>query len=310
MTKTVSIWRMVFGILFITWTTEASYPAQIVPTNLHNLGIKLFKSEMRFNEVISNMSQPVTFNVTGIPIILVENKNDMSLHKLKYEVFGPAFNSDGYGFSRIGASNYGTMIDIGANIGSISIFLAKKYPNWRIISFEPAPVTYFYFRYNMFLNNITEISGFQKRNESGGIRAINSAVGSQKGNMEFTYSNYNSQLATFSDISTGLNGWHKVIISVVSVSNIINRFGLDVIDFLKMDCEGCEIEVIPSIKTQFIDKKKIRYVGAEIHQTLLSPTKKGDDEPMARRRNATAIRNLIQTLELRGYPTKEWSIVC
>jgi FkbM family methyltransferase len=117
----------------------------------------------------------------------------------------------------------------------------------------------------------------------------------KKANLEFTYSDVNSQLATFSDISNDGNGrygsgWHKVIISVVPISHIINRYILDIIDFFKIDCEGCEIEVIPSIHSQFIDKNKIRLVGAEVHQTLLNPKKIGDDDALARRRNVTRYR--------------------
>jgi FkbM family methyltransferase len=253
------------------------------------------------------MSKPVSLKIKGIQIILVQNKNDDSVQKLKSEFLN---GSDGYGFSRIGTSNYGSMIDIGANIGCISIYIAKVYPNWRIISFEPAPVTYFYFKYNMFLNNITTITGLSGRNESGGIHAINSAVGTHKAIMEFTYSDYNSQLATFSDVIDGVNGWHKVNITVVSISNIIACYSLDVIDFFKIDCEGCEFEVIPSIHSHFIDKNKIRFVGVEIHQSLMPQFNKGNDAPLSKRRNATTVSNLIKTLKARGCSSKQWTMKC
>jgi FkbM family methyltransferase len=162
----------------------------------------------------------------------------------------------------------------------------------------------------MFLNNITAITGLPGRNESGGIRAINSAVGSRRATMEFTYSDYDSQLATFSDIRDGVNGWHKVNITVVSVGNIFARFNLDVIDFFKIDCEGCEFEVIPSIHSHFINKKKMRFVGAEIHQSLMPQLKRGDDDPLARRPNATAVTNLMHSLKSRGCSSKQWTTKC
>jgi hypothetical protein len=133
----------IFASLCFLWTAEASFSLHLIPINLRILGLKLFKNEMKLCEVISNMSKPVKFNVTGVPFVLVENRYDMSLHKLKYEVFGIGSNLDGYDLKRIGAIKYGTMIDIGANIGSISIYIAKKCPTWRFISFEPAHVTYF-----------------------------------------------------------------------------------------------------------------------------------------------------------------------
>jgi FkbM family methyltransferase len=286
---------------------EATSSDKFIPSNLRKLGLELFKNEIRFNEVLSNMSKPVNFDIKGIQIILVQNKNDDSVQKLKIEFLN---GLDGYGFSRIGTSNYGSMIDIGANIGCMSIYIAKVYPNWRIISFEPAPVTYFYFQYNMFLNNITTITGLPGRNESGGIRAINSAVGTHRSIMEFTYSDYNSQLATFSDILDGVNGWHKVNITVVSITNIIAHYSLDFIDFFKIDCEGCEFEVIPSIHSQFIDKNKIRFVGAEIHQSLLPQFNKITDDPLARRRDTTTIINLRKTLKSRGCSSEQWTTKC
>jgi FkbM family methyltransferase len=162
----------------------------------------------------------------------------------------------------------------------------------------------------MFFNNITAITGLPGRNESGGIRAINSAVGSRRATMEFTYSDYDSQLATFSDVRDGVNGWHKVNITVVSISNIFARFNLEVIDFFKIDCEGCEFEVIPSIHSYFINKKKMRFVGAEIHQSLMPQLKSGDNDPLARRPNATAVTNLMHSLESRGCSSKQWTTKC
>ena len=270
-----------------------------LPPRLEKLGLKLFKNELVLNDVISSISKPVELIVYGIKIYLVQRKGDNGLEKLNHEF---SKGKDGYGLKRFTREQNGTMIDIGANIGAMSIYTAKKAPNCQVIAFEPIPRTYFYFRYNMYLNNITVLRKWECGTQTGGILPINQAVGAMHEIKEITYPSNQSQLATLSDSNYG----HKINITVASFNDIIRRYDINVIHFLKIDCEGCEFEVIPSISERFTDRKKIHYIGAEIHQSLLDPYSK----TIARRPNRTLIDSTLSILRRRGCGTTSWNIEC
>ena len=287
-------------LLVIIGLMALSTMAMYLPPRLERLGIKLFKSKQLFQNILTTISEPSSLELYGTTIYLAQRKDDNGLQKLKHE-FSQQLQ-DGYGLNRLLTIQNGTMIDIGANIGAISIFLAKRIPNSQIISFEPIPQTYFLLRYNMFLNNITVIKKWDRGTTMCGIIPINQAVGAIQEVKEITYPTNQSQLAALSDSPDG----HKINITVASFHDIIRRYDIDVIDFLKIDCEGCEFEVIPSIKDRFVDKNKIRYVGAEIHQSLMDPTSK----PLAKRPNQTAIDITLSALRDRGCKTNTWNVEC
>ncbi|MDR1942676.1 MAG: FkbM family methyltransferase [Endomicrobium sp.] len=65
-----------------------------------------------------------------------------------------ALHRDDYKLNCIDFNQMDVVIDIGANIGMISIYLAKKYPFLKIYSFEPVKCNYEKFKKNIELNKI------------------------------------------------------------------------------------------------------------------------------------------------------------
>lgn len=63
---------------------------------------------------------------------------------------------DDYNFDSIDFKDGDVVIDIGGNIGMISIYLAKKYPFLKIYAFEPVKQNYENFLKNIELNNINK----------------------------------------------------------------------------------------------------------------------------------------------------------
>lgn len=83
-----------------------------------------------------------------------------------YKEIVKEIEQDCYGFNEIDFKENDIVIDIGANIGIVSIYLAKKYPFLKIYSFEP-----FRTNYESFIKNI-EINKVPK----GIINPFNSAI--------------------------------------------------------------------------------------------------------------------------------------
>jgi FkbM family methyltransferase len=115
-------------------------------------------------------------------------------------------------------------VDIGANIGSYSI-LASAHVGANTISVEPVPSTFLHLTNNININQIQEK-----------VTTYNFALGSQKGNIKFTYSNDTANhVATIEDQDT-------IEIPVVTLDEILNDRKAPLL--LKIDVEGFETEVI------------------------------------------------------------------
>lgn len=127
------------------------------------------------------------------------------------------------------------VVDIGANIADSSIFFAVKGAS-KIISLEPYKYSYEMGLYNIELNNLENVISF-----------INAAYG-KDGYIEIEdkVSNIGSELKPF-------NGGIKI--PIMSIDTIINKYIGVTFErlLLKMDCEGCEYNLLEE-KNEVIKK--------------------------------------------------------
>ena len=196
---------------------------------------------------------------------LTQLKEDNSIARLRQEM-----SEDTYNIHKCSAKPL--VIDVGANIGDVSIAIAIIRLQSQIIAIEALPLLGFVIRMNMYLNNVPEIK-FKDIGPEGmhGICVINSAVrrrGVRNARMKFSKSM--SQNAGFDDSSSTKS---VVITEAVSLRNLVRSIQLP-IDMLKMDCEGCEFEAISDLDDYFLNKTRIRKFVAEFHLSLLSPHEK------------------------------------
>lgn len=244
------------------------------------------------------------------------NKGDTSISRLRDEFA----KNDNYGLSRLDNIENGTFIDIGANLGAISIFVAKKYyaKNITVIAFEPIHTTFFLFRYNMYLNQVhhsqnhTDSSYNSTKMIGPSIYAFNNAFGSEFTTLDFVASKAHSQFSSQSERSiddlkkeSGID-WVHYDIAVVPLSFIENHFHKDVIDFLKLDCEGCEFDLIVSLKDFFKSKSRLKYLGAEIHLSLMDPK----ELTVAKKPKSDVAELALSILRERGCGRINWQISC
>ena len=148
------------------------------------------------------------------------------------------------------------IIDAGSNIGIATLFFKKRYPNARVLCFEPDPNSFEALKLNISMNSIA------------GVRLVNSALSMKEGEIDFfgqvsvdsPDSRGNSIIKTWG-IQRKVNDTLKV--DSVRLSSYINCD----IDFLKLDIEGAEQQVLEDLertsKLQFIKKAVI-----ECHECL------------------------------------------
>lgn len=146
-----------------------------------------------------------------------------------------------------------TVLDIGANIGAFSLLAAKKAFNGRVIAVEPVGQSFHILEKNIALNHAKNIV------------AIKKAVFNKKGGRRI-FVNYYSGMSNFFDFQKEFEQ-----VSCITLTDLFNKFNIETCDFLKIDAEGSEYEIITSTKKQVLNK--IKKLVFEYHPRLSTTNK-------------------------------------
>lgn len=128
------------------------------------------------------------------------------------------------------------VIDIGAHIGLFSLFASQYSGNGKIFSYEPIKENFELFSENINLNKLQN------------IHAFNSAVSSKNGKIEIFYNDDEAGHSIFG------NNEKNVTVNSISLQKIFDENKIQCCNFLKIDCEGAEYEIIDSLPTEYFDK--------------------------------------------------------
>lgn len=182
-----------------------------------------------------------------IDLLFSDLETSETLHHLQREVC----DSDEYKIINMNFNDDDVVIDIGANVGVVSIYLAKKFPNIKIYSYEAHPHTYSNFLKNIEANNVTNIIPH------------NLAV----------YSKDDDNLTiTLDIINTGSSscfkdgGFLSENIKTISLDTIIKSYNIKKLKYLKIDCEGAEFDILEN--SNLIREIPIENIGIEIHSYM------------------------------------------
>jgi FkbM family methyltransferase len=123
-----------------------------------------------------------------------------------------------------------TVVDIGAHIGVFSVF-ASKFAS-KIYSFEPSDENFKVLKENIAINNINNV-----------VIPFNLAVSDNTGERVLFVSPNNSAGHSFY-AHESLHKNKEIIVSTVSLEDFVTSNNISVIDFLKIDCEGGEYNIL------------------------------------------------------------------
>ncbi|HYF31052.1 MAG TPA: FkbM family methyltransferase [Chitinophagaceae bacterium] len=115
------------------------------------------------------------------------------------------------------------IIDCGANIGLAILYITRQYPQARIVAFEPDSANFFFLQKNIQSNQLTNV---ELRKE---------AVWNADTTLQFA-----SEGTLGSRINQDGGGTDTIAVKATRLKNLLTR----PIDFLKMDIEGAEYEVL------------------------------------------------------------------
>lgn len=156
------------------------------------------------------------------------------------------FESEIYKFNA--SSNAPIVIDCGANIGLATIYFKVNYPQAKVFAYEPDP--------DIFEALKTNIESFGFEN----VSIFNEAIGEKNETLLFKKEGGHSGMLVSAESDK------TVPVRVAPLKEILAKF--DVIDFLKIDIEGHEINVMPSIADEL---KKVQVLFLEYHTFIDEP---------------------------------------
>ncbi|MDR9894882.1 FkbM family methyltransferase [Aetokthonos hydrillicola Thurmond2011] len=159
-----------------------------------------------------------------------------------------------------------TVFDVGAHIGSYSILLSKLVgTTGRVFSFEPTPSTFRKLKHNLYAYDCCNINAFQK------------VVFSENKQMEMNlfpdeYSSWNSlgkpQMLDPNTLSNYVPLVNTAKVEAITLDSFCQDNNIEFIDFLKVDVEGAESDVLKGT-LELLKKKLIRCIQFEISKKML-----------------------------------------
>lgn len=129
----------------------------------------------------------------------------------------------------------GLFLDVGANIGYYTLYMASSFPNMKCIGFEPSPMIY-----KQFKRNVSE-------NQFNNISAYDYAVGDFCGLTHFHVTgdtHYNRALSAVNYYEHLENDFKKISVKIVTLDSFLNKDLKKNVQIIKIDTQGFEYEVI------------------------------------------------------------------
>lgn len=143
------------------------------------------------------------------------------------------------------------IVDIGANLGDFAVFAALTNPNSKIFACEPSVNTFRQLNENIYRNNMTDR-----------IVPIRKAIGGKRGRTKLYDSGSSGVRSVFKT-----RGEKKFeIVQVFTLNDLFKKYRLKKCDFLKIDCEGGEYDILQNTKQNTFNK--IRQISLEFHEML------------------------------------------
>lgn len=144
------------------------------------------------------------------------------------------------------------VLDIGANLGMFSVYAQNFHPS-RVIAVEPGPEEYPCLVENLKPFKNTESYKYAVSSETGKVRFSSTIEG---------VSNHID--GAFNALQYGNHVYQTVEVDSININDLIQEAKLEMIDYLKIDCEGAELDIFETINKDYL-KTKVRKIAVEYH---------------------------------------------
>ncbi len=148
------------------------------------------------------------------------------------------------------------VFDVGANNGFFSAYAAYKAPYGQVYAFEPVPYL------------AEKIEKTKSINKFSNLHIANTAIGKEVGTSTFYISkDHNGCHSLYKRAGTQ----EEISVPVIDLETYCREHAIPKIDFLKLDCEGAEYDIITPEQMEFI-KKTVAIISMEFHDTIRTET--------------------------------------
>lgn len=127
----------------------------------------------------------------------------------------------------------GVVLDVGANIGLSALALAPLLPRGRVLALEPSPRTVAALRRTLALNRLEDC-----------VVVEPVAVGATQGEAAFHAAGHSAGAHLMDPNTLGAASLPQVMVPVETLDALVARHALTRLDFIKIDVEGFETEVL------------------------------------------------------------------
>jgi FkbM family methyltransferase len=182
--------------------------------------------------------------------LLDDPSND---HNLDYKVVDETWNENVYRLHEHQFKDNGVFLDIGANIGSVSLYVDNfnkvrdEGNKIKVYSVEPEP------------NNLSLLKENIKNNPTENITVINNAIWHEQKTVLITNKGGNSSIIDE-------RGAESVEVLAITIQDFVDLYSIDEIDVAKIDIEGAEFDLI--INTPPETLAKIKYITLEFDKSF------------------------------------------
>jgi FkbM family methyltransferase len=143
-----------------------------------------------------------------------------------------------------------TVVDIGAGLGEFCVHVARQYPDCRIYAFEPCSEAFALLQENIHLNAVTNVRVFPRAvGARSGVSVLHLVPGGRARASTAT------RPETPEPASAG--------VSTTTLGEIFRDLDIPRCDFLKVDCEGAEYDILMGADAGTLDR--IAHLSIEYH---------------------------------------------
>ena len=141
------------------------------------------------------------------------------------------------------------VVDVGAGLGDFTVYAAQRTPHGRVFAYEPAPGSVSLLERNLALNAISNVQVFPH------------AVSARAGTLHLDVSG--NEAVRYRTTGNSSDNGARITVQSVPLADVLAMLPRGVCDYLKMDCEGAEYDILLNLDD--IVMRKIKRVCLEYH---------------------------------------------